>query len=130
MFFRRHPAREVTFEERLEALRRNGFAVESRGGASYEVRRQNCAAIIDPTAGISRSGVLVGDQIAALVDGGYQKFFETAFGVRRPALASDLVALHAFEKDLREALGLRSLYNQSLGTVFDRHAYDRLQGRT
>ncbi|HSW50817.1 MAG TPA: hypothetical protein VLH09_11615, partial [Bryobacteraceae bacterium] len=64
-----------------------------------------------------------------LVDGGFQKFLETPSGRRRPALAAELKRLHDFQADLREALGLKSLYNESLGTVSDRHAYDRLTGR-
>ena len=46
-----------------------------------------------------------------------------------PALASQLQALHAFDEDLREALGLTSLYNVSLGTTADEHLYDRLEDR-
>ena len=133
MFFRRHPIKPLTFEERLQALRRSGFTVEPRGAASVEVQRQGCAAIVERSPkglpAIIRLGVLVDGQIAALVDGGYQKFLETASGSKRPARASDLSALHNFQEDLHEALGIESLYNESLGTVFDRHAYDRLQGR-
>ena len=133
MFFRRHPVKEPRFEERIEALRRSGFAVEPRGAASVEVRRQGCAAVIERSPegvpAVIRIGVLVDGEIAALVDGGYQKFLETASGSRRPARASLLIALHGFQEDLRKALGIESLYNESLGTVFDRHAYDRLQGR-
>jgi leucyl-tRNA synthetase len=42
---------------------------------------------------------------------------------------AQLKALHAFEEDLTEALGLESLYNTSLGTTNDFHVYDRLAGR-
>ena len=45
------------------------------------------------------------------------------------ALASELKAVHAFQEDLREALGLVSLYNESLGTVSTEYLYDRVQGR-
>ena len=38
-------------------------------------------------------------------------------------------ALHAFDEDLREGLGLTSLYNLSLGTVCDDHLYDRVTAR-
>ena len=133
MFFRRRPVKQFTFEERSEALVRGGFAVDPRGAASIKVQRQGCAAIIERSPeglpAIIRIGVLVDGEIAALVDGGYQKFLETASGSRRPARAADLSALHGFQEDLHEALGIKSLYNESLGTVFDRHAYDRLQGR-
>jgi hypothetical protein len=128
MFFRRHPIKPLTFEERIESLRRGGCAV-----ASAKVQRQDCAAIIERSPeglpAMVRIGVLVDGEIAALVDGGYQKFLETASVSRRPARASLLTALHSFEEDLHEALGITSLYNESLGTVFDRHSYDRLQGR-
>jgi len=134
MFFRRRPVKQPTFEERIEALRRGGFTVEPRGAASFEVRGRGCAALIERSpeglSAIVRIGVLVDGEIAALVDGGYQKFLETASGSRRPALASLLSELHGFQEELHQALGIESLYNESLGTVFDRHAYDRLQGRT
>ena len=70
----------------------------------------------------------MGGEIAALVDGGYQKFWR-AGGRNVPALAGQLEALHEFEEDLREGLGLESFYNTSLGTTNDLHLYDRLTGR-
>jgi hypothetical protein len=77
---------------------------------------------------VERAGWVLGAEIAALVDGGYQKFWRA--GSRRvPALAQHLKELHDFEEDLREALGLESLYNTSLGTTNDLHVYDRLAGR-
>ena len=45
------------------------------------------------------------------------------------ARADQLKALHAFEEDLKEGLGLTSLYNTSLGTVSALHLYDRVVGR-
>ncbi len=68
-------------------------------------------------------------EIATLVDGGFQKFLRTESGHQFPALATDLKALHDFQEDLRETLGIQSLYNQSLGTTCDAHNYDRLSGR-
>jgi len=62
-----------------------------------------------------------------LVDAGYQKFWRTPNGQCAPALADELRELHAFEQDLREALGLESWYNTSLGTVNDLHEYDRVK---
>lgn len=63
------------------------------------------------------------------MDGGFQKFWRVGNARKAPALASQLRALHAFEEDLREALGLESLYNTSLGTTNDLHQYDRVEGR-
>ncbi len=44
-----------------------------------------------------------------LVDGGYQKFFRTPNGKRKPALAEELKAIQDFQEYLKEALGLTSL---------------------
>jgi hypothetical protein len=134
MFFRRPAPHQPSFEERLESLRGAGFAVESRGADPVRVSKDGCAAIIVNVPGTSprvdQAGVLIGSEIAELVDGGFQKFLEVPGGARKPALAADLKALHDFQEDLSEALGLERLYNESLGTVFDRHAYDRLTGRS
>jgi hypothetical protein len=40
-----------------------------------------------------------------------------------------LKALHEFEEDLKEGLGLESLYNESLGTVSTYYLYDRVKDR-
>ncbi len=71
----------------------------------------------------------MGSEIGMLVDGGYQKFFRTASGKQKPALAEELKALHDFEEDLKEALGEESLYNESLGTVSTFYLYDRVKDR-
>jgi hypothetical protein len=56
-------------------------------------------------------------------------FLRTPSGKELPALASHLEKLHAFDEDLREGLGITSLYNLSLGTTTDKHLYDRLEER-
>jgi hypothetical protein len=56
-------------------------------------------------------------------------FWRTPTGRTAPALATHLKALHAFEEDLKEGLGLTSLYNEGLGTTSDLHLYDRVQHR-
>ncbi len=133
MFFRRRPPKETSFRERLDSLRNSGFTVTAHGVAGVLVCRGNCAAEIEDVPNgpprVRKAGLLIGGEIAMLVDGGYQKFLRTPAGDRVPALAADLVALHGFEEDLREKLGLVSLYNESLGTTCDYHVYDRLEGR-
>ncbi len=133
MFFRRERPKTPTFAERLDALRRAGFEVASlpvgivrvsRGGTAVELREEN--GIVRP---VSPAGVLIGEEIGALVDGGFQKFFRSPSGKKRPALADDLKALHAFEEDVAEALGKESYYNQSLGTVSTFYLYDRVKDR-
>jgi len=97
------------------------------------VSRDGMAALVTDTPGqpphVDRAGLIMGDDIGRLVNGGYQMFFATPKGKRTPALASQLTKLHAFEEDLREGLGLISLYNTSLGTISDLHMYDRVEDR-
>ena len=58
----------------------------------------------------------MGSEISKLVNKGYQQFLKTS-KAEIPATADHLKALHAFSEELKEALGLPSLYNESLGTV-------------
>jgi len=137
MFFRREKPRTITFEDRLEALRRAGFRVDPEpGGATRQVRvsRNGCAAVVAEGAGgtaevRSSVGLLVNGEIASLVDAGFQKFFLTSKGCRRPALAPELRAIHSFQQDAHEALGIGSLYNEAMGTVSRLYQYDRLENR-
>lgn len=132
MFFRREKPREVTFEERLQRLRQLRFETQKADGAGVRVSRNGCAAVIEDRPGrpkVNRAGWIVANEVGLLVDAGYQKFWLTPSGHRVPALAQQLHALHDFEEDLREALGLESLYNESLGTTNDLHLYDRVEGR-
>src|SRR5712672_3342554 len=128
MFFRRQKQHIDTFEERLKDLAAHGFTVQPQGGDSARVSKLGCAAILTDSH-IGKAGIVVGDEIGLLVDGGFQKFFLTPSGKRVPALAEHLKALHEFQEDLREGLGLESLYNQSLGTTSDLHLYDRVKDR-
>lgn len=133
MFFRREKPRTLSFEDRLNAARAAGFTSTSAGAGAAQISRNGCAAVVEPGADgnltIGRAGIQVKDGIAYLVDGGYQKFFQLPDGRKMPALATHLKALHTFNEDLREALGLTSLYNQSLGSTSATHMYDRVKGR-
>ena len=134
MFFRRPSVKEPTYEERLEQIRRAGFTVEVLSGSRrIRASRNSCAAILElpdeAVRVIEPAGIIMSGEIGALVDGGYQKFFQSPSGKRRPALASDLRALHNFQEDLKEALGQTSLYNESLGTVSTFYQYDRVKDR-
>jgi len=46
-----------------------------------------------------------------------------------PATADHLKALHQFSEELKEALDIPSLYNESLGTVSESYQYDRIEDR-
>ncbi|HYO80785.1 MAG TPA: hypothetical protein VES20_05235, partial [Bryobacteraceae bacterium] len=125
---RRAKARTLTFSDHLDALRKAGFTVNGS-----RVVKHGCVAVLDDRGDgppvVKDAGVLMGDEIGLLENGGYQQFFTTNSGRRLPALAEQLRALHNFREDLKEALGNTSFYNEGLGTVSDRHMYDRVKGR-
>ena len=133
MFFRRARQKQITFQERLEAAKSEGFTASATGGGRVRVSRGPVAAVMEDAAGmprvVERAGMVMGGEIGALVDGGFQKFFQTPSGKSKPAQAGDLKAIHDFQEDLREALGMESLYNESLGTVSTFYNYDRLKDR-
>ena len=132
MFFRRERAQNLTFADRMENLRKAGFTVTPPAGSTVRASRENCAVALNEEDGkvsVGRAGILMGDEIGALVDGGYQKFFRTPSGKNKPALAEELKALHNFEEDLKQSLGQEMLYNESLGTVSTFYLYDRVKDR-
>lgn len=133
MFFRRVTPRESTFKERLENLKSFGFTVNFMNAGHARAGRDGIGAIIEDRSGqrpkVNRAGLVVGDEIGSLVNGGYQMFWRTPSGRQVPALAAQLKNLHNFEEDLKEGLGLTSLYNESLGTTSDLHLYDRVEHR-
>src|SRR5215469_17020877 len=100
MFFRRERPKNPTFEERLNQVKSLGFTVAQRTGGGVRVSRGAYAVDLENRAGVvhiaDRAGVLVGNDIGFLVDGGYQKFFRTKAGKNKPALASELKELHDF----------------------------------
>src|SRR5581483_8484412 len=132
MFFRRERSKNPTFAERVENLRRAGLTVAQLPGGAVRASKERYAADLkeeNGTVHASRAGILMGNDIGVLVDGGYQKFFRTPADQTKPALAEELQGLHNFEEDLREALGQESLYNESLGTVSTFYLYDRVKDR-
>ena len=100
----------------MTKVSRNGYAALIEGNADGKVRT-------------GRVGLVVVNEIGVLVDAGYQKYFQTPSRKRVPAQAEHLRALHDFSEDLKETLGLTSLYNESLGTVCGKHLYDRVEDR-
>jgi hypothetical protein len=100
---------------------------------SVQVRKYDCAAEIaaapDGTVEIlARPGWLLNDEIARLLDRGYQKFLKTS-KLEIPATADHLRAIHEFTEELNEAIGGTSLYNEALGTTSNVYTYDRVEGR-
>jgi hypothetical protein len=133
MFFRREKPKIPTFKERVELLEKAGFTAQQLSDGRVKIVKHGVGAIIGDEGknqpAIEKAGILAGDEIATLLSGGYQMFLETPSGRRLPARANELRALHEFEEDVKEALGLQSLYNTSLGTISRKHMYDRVKGR-
>jgi hypothetical protein len=87
MFFRRAQPKELALEDRLDQVRRAGFAVEAQPGSRrVRVSRNGCAAVLELQDGapcvVERVGIMMGSEIGALTDGGFQKFFLTPTGKR------------------------------------------------
>src|SRR6202162_2177896 len=126
---------ERTYEEALSWLRDHGFDLIEAPGTQARVflKKYNVSAAIqkDGTDGVkifAYPGYLVGTEISRLVNKGYQQFLKTS-KTEVPATANHLKALHSFSEELKEALGLPSLYNEALGTVSEAYQYDRIVDR-
>ena len=126
---------QKTFDGALAWLREHGFDLLEAPGTSGRVflKKYNVSAAIQKSddSGIkifAYPGYLVGSEISKLVNKGYQQFLKTS-KTEVPATADHLKALHSFAEELKEALGLPSLYNESLGTVSDSYQYDRIVDR-
>jgi len=124
-----------TYEEALAWLRDHGFDVTEAPGTTVRVflRKYNVSAAIQKTSedGVkifAYPGYLIGSEISKLVNRGYQQFLKTS-KTEVPASADHLKALQSFSEELKEALGLPSLYNESLGTVSESYHYDRIENR-
>jgi hypothetical protein len=124
-----------TYEEALAWLRDHGFDLTDAPGTNGRVflRKYNVSAAIQRTADdgvkiFAYPGYLVGSEISKLVNRGYQQFLKTS-KTEIPATADHLKALHLFAEELKVALGLPSLYNESLGTVSESYHYDRIVDR-
>jgi len=133
MFFRNQRPKVLSFDEHVSKARAEGFSVQSGSGGA-RIERGGVACVVREGEGgfpkiVERPGVVMGNEIGSLTDGGFQKFFRTPHGKIKPALAEELVAVQNFSEDLREAFGLTSLYNEALGTVSNQYVYDRVKGR-
>lgn len=124
-----------SYEEALAWFRDNGFDVTDAPGTAARVflRKYNVSAAIQktPEDGVkifAYPGYLIGSEISKLVNRGYQQFLKTSKN-EVPATADQLKALQTFSEEMKMALGLPSLYNESLGTVSESYHYDRVQDR-
>jgi hypothetical protein len=124
-----------TFEDAVSWLRDHGFDLIEAPGTQGRVflKKYNCSAAIQRAedGGVkifAYPGYLIGSEISKLVNRGYQQFLKTA-KTEVPATADHLKALHQFAEEMKEALALPSLYNESLGTVSESYQYDRIKDR-
>ena len=129
------PIEARTYEEALAWLRDHGFDVTDAPGTNGRVflRKYNVSAAIQKTPEdtvkiFAYPGYLLGSEISKLVNRGYQQFLKNS-KTEVPASADHLKALHSFAEELKVALGLPSLYNESLGTVSESYHYDRIENR-
>src|ERR1700675_3382631 len=121
------------YEDAVNWLRDHGFDLTEAPGTTVRVflRKYNVAAAIqkngdDGVKIFAYPGYLIGSEISKLVNRGYQQFLKNS-KTEVPATADHLKALQSFAEELKVALGLPSLYNESLGTVSDSYHYDRLK---
>jgi hypothetical protein len=124
-----------SYEDALSWLREHGFDLLEAPGMQGRVflRKYNVSAAIqkngdDGVKIFAYPGYVIGSEISKLVNRGYQQFLKTA-KTEVPATADHLKALQQFTEELKEGLGLPSLYNESLGTVSESYQYDRVEHR-
>jgi len=124
-----------SYEDAVAWLRDHGFDLIEAPGTQGRVflRKYNCSAAIQKTedGGVkifAYPGYVIGGEISKLVNRGYQQFMKTT-KTEVPATAEHLKALHQFAEELKQALALPSLYNESLGTVSEAYHYDRIKDR-
>lgn len=126
---------ERTYEDAVQYLRDHGFDLIEAPGTPGRVfvRKYNVSAAIqkDGDDGVkifAYPGYLIGGEISKLINRGYQQVLKTS-KTEIAATADHLKSLQQFSEELKEALGLPSLYNESLGTVSEAYQYDRIVGR-
>ena len=115
---------ERTFEDAVQWLRDHGFDLIEAPGTQGRVflKKYNVSAAIqkDGADGVkifAYPGYLISGEISKLINRGYQQVLKKS---------KTEVAATA---DHLKALGLPSLYNESLGTVSEAYQYDRIVDR-
>ena len=128
-------ARETAGPDILKQFQEAGFVISPAGQnpERLEVKKHNCLRYLErrPDGGWVPVGppyFVVRGLNCELEDHGYQKFWYHE-GKRFPIHRNDLETLHTFDEGVRYVLGLKSLFNESLGSTCARTVYDRLTGR-
>ena len=113
---------------------RAGFEVGQVQTGRVELKKSGCVAYLENKEGNwiypDPPYFTLQGAVCELEDRGYQKFwYSKADGKRFPIRKVDLEVLHRFDEEVRYLVGMKSLYNESLGTTNARTVYDRLTGR-
>src|SRR6476469_11006632 len=126
---------ERTFEDAVQWLSEHGVDLIEAPGTQGRVfiKKYNVSAAIqkDGEDGVkifAYPGYLISGEISKLINRGYQQVLKTT-KTEVAATADHLKALQQFTEELKEALCLPSLYNESLGTVSEAYQYDRIKDR-
>lgn len=124
-----------TYDESVQYLRDHGFDILEAPGTQGRVflKKYNVSAAIqkDGDEGVkifAYPGYLISGEISKLINRGYQQVLKTS-KTEIAATADHLKALQQFTEELKDALCLPSLYNESLGTVSEAYQYDRILDR-
>ena len=124
----------ATAQDIQKQFEQAGFVVSDAQPSRLELKKSGCVAYLEsPSGSWIYSGppyFVVHGINCELEDRGYQKFwYSKADGKRFPIRKVDLEVLHRFDEEVRYLVGMKSLYNESLGTTNARTVYDRLTGR-
>ena len=90
MFFRREKSLTVTFDQTISNLKQFGFETHAESAGRVRVSRQSCAAMVESKNGspaVGKAGVLIGNEIAQLVHGGYKMFLRRGLLNRFPSVS-------------------------------------------
>ncbi len=124
-----------TYEDAVQWLRDHGFDLIEAPGTQGRVflKKYNVSAAIQKDGDeavkiFAYPGYLISGEISKLINRGYQQVLKTS-KTEVAATADHLKALQQFSEELKEALALPSLYNESLGTVSEAYQYDRVLDR-
>src|SRR5499425_1633394 len=124
-----------TYDESVQYLRDHGFDILEAPGTQGRVflKKYNVSAAIqkDGDEGVkifAYPGYLISGEISKLINRGYQQVLKTS-KTEIAATADHLKSLQQFTEELKDALCLPSLYNESLGTVSEAYQYDRIVDR-
>jgi hypothetical protein len=124
-----------TYDEAVQWLRDHGFDLIEAPGMQGRVflKKYNVSSAIqkngdDGVKIFAYPGYLINGEISKLINRGYQQVLKTS-KTEVAATADHLKALQQFTEELKDALCLPSLYNESLGTVSEAYQYDRIVDR-